>query len=170
MLFVDFLFCPFPVCTPFYSRKFLVLGIFPPRLPWSSHSIDRSLSPPAEHYRRAFSRAVTTSTGLFLAQLPSLSRPSCHLEQRSTVSWEIRSGGNPTYTDLRWFRLLVRSSFSLRDACISRASPFTSALSPWTLIPRVGRVCGKGIYAFSQLWNTGVHRPGVPCVAVPAIA
>ena len=47
-------------------------------------------------------------------------------------------------------------------------SPSTNAQSLWTLIPRVGRVCGKGICTLSQLWNTEVHAPDVPCVGVLA--
>ena len=140
------------------EEKNLDLGISSPRIPSFSHRTDPYTPCP----RTSPTHYAPSHCFIFIGLSPASSRSfGCYLEQRSTVSWEIRRGGNPTYTDLRWFRSLVRSSFSIRDACLSRASPFTSALSPWTLIPRVGRVCGKGIYAFSQLWNTEVHPPGV---------
>ena len=83
--------------------------------------------------------------------------------QRRSVSYEIRRGGNMTYTDLPLIRLVARSIVSHRHhLCLSHLDSI-NALAVDS-IPRVGHVCGKGIYVRPPLWNTEVHPPSVPCV------
>ena len=70
--------------------------------------------------------------------------------QRRSVSYEIRRGGNMTYTDLPLIRLVARSIVSHRHhLCLSHLDSI-HALAVDS-IPRVGHVCGKGIYVRPHL-------------------
>ena len=78
---------PFPL-----EEKIMVFSF----LPYISPSIDRSASYPRS--------AVSCEAPLHRLMAPRRSF-SCYLEQRSTVSWEIRRGGNRhtlTFADSDW--------------------------------------------------------------------